>query len=33
MTAHLLGTRIERNVRAFLEGTDFVGIVDTRAGY
>ena len=33
MTAHLLGTRIERNVRAFLSGTPFVGIVDTRAGY
>jgi hypothetical protein len=33
MTAHLLGTRIERNVRAFLAGTPFVGIVDTRAGY
>ncbi len=33
MTAHLLGTRIERNVRAFLAGTAFVGIVDTRAGY
>jgi phosphoglycerate dehydrogenase-like enzyme len=33
MTAHLLGTRIERNVRAFLAGTEFVGVVDTRAGY
>ncbi|CAB4537154.1 unannotated protein [freshwater metagenome] len=33
MTAHLLGTRIERNVRAFLAGTAFIGIVDTRAGY
>ena len=33
MTAHLLGTRIERNVTAFLAGTSFVGIVDTRAGY
>jgi phosphoglycerate dehydrogenase-like enzyme len=33
MTAHLLGTRIERNVVAFLTGTSFVGIVDTRAGY
>jgi phosphoglycerate dehydrogenase-like enzyme len=33
MTAHLLGTRIQRNVRAFLDGTPFVGIVDTRAGY
>lgn len=33
MTAHLLGTRIERNVRAFLGGTPFVGIVDTRSGY
>ncbi len=33
MTAHLLGTRIERNVRAFLTGTEFVGVVDTRAGY
>jgi phosphoglycerate dehydrogenase-like enzyme len=33
MTAHLLGTRIERNVRAFLGRTPFVGIVDTRSGY
>ncbi|MEY4396781.1 MAG: hypothetical protein RLZZ40_537 [Actinomycetota bacterium] len=33
MTQHLLATRIERNVRAFLEGTPFVGLVDTRAGY
>jgi phosphoglycerate dehydrogenase-like enzyme len=33
MTAHLLGARIERNVRAFLAGTPFIGIVDTRAGY
>ena len=33
MTAHLLGTRIERNVRAFLAGTPFIGIVDARAGY
>jgi phosphoglycerate dehydrogenase-like enzyme len=33
MTAHLLGTRIERNVTAFLKGTPFIGIVDTRAGY
>ena len=33
MTAHLLGTRIRRNVGAFLDGTAFVGIVDTRAGY
>lgn len=33
MTAHLLGTRIERNVTAFLTGTAFAGIVDTRAGY
>ena len=33
MTAHLLGTRIKRNVAAFLAGTSFVGIVDTRAGY
>ncbi len=33
MTAHLLGARIERNVRAFLAGASFVGIVDTRAGY
>lgn len=33
MTKHLLATRIERNVRAFLGGTPFVGLVDTRAGY
>lgn len=33
MTAHLLGERIRRNVRAFLDGTPFVGLVDTRAGY
>lgn len=33
MTSHLLGARIETNVRAFLHGTPFVGIVDTRAGY
>jgi phosphoglycerate dehydrogenase-like enzyme len=33
MTAHLLGSRIESNTRAFLGGTPFVGVVDTRAGY
>jgi phosphoglycerate dehydrogenase-like enzyme len=33
MTAHLLGSRIEFNVRAFLGGTPFIGLVDTRAGY
>ena len=33
MTAHLLETRIERNVTAFLKGIPFIGIVDTRAGY
>ncbi|MEY4319678.1 MAG: hypothetical protein RL378_782, partial [Actinomycetota bacterium] len=33
MTAHLLGTRIERNVAAYLARTPFIGIVDTRAGY
>jgi phosphoglycerate dehydrogenase-like enzyme len=33
MTKHLLATRIERNVRAFLGGEPFVGLVDTRAGY
>jgi phosphoglycerate dehydrogenase-like enzyme len=33
MTAHLLGSRIETNVRAFLSGGPFLGLVDTRAGY
>ena len=33
MTQHLLATRIERNVRSFISGGDFVGLVDTRAGY
>lgn len=33
MTAPLLAARIESNVRAFLDGTDFIGLVDTRAGY
>lgn len=33
MTASLLATRISRNVRAFLDGGGFVGLVDTRAGY
>ena len=33
MTKHLLGSRIETNVRAFLDGRPFVGVVDTRAGY
>jgi phosphoglycerate dehydrogenase-like enzyme len=33
MTAHLLGSRIETNVRAFLSGHAFLGLVDTRAGY
>ncbi len=33
MTAHLLGSRIETNVRAFLSGEPFLGLVDTRAGY
>ncbi len=33
MTAHLLGSRIESNVRSFLSGNAFLGLVDTRAGY
>lgn len=33
MTAHLLGSRIETNVRSFLSGQPFLGLVDTRAGY
>jgi phosphoglycerate dehydrogenase-like enzyme len=33
MTKHLLGSRIETNVRAFLGRQPFVGVVDTRAGY
>ena len=33
MTVHLLGSRIETNVRAFLSGQPFLGLVDTRAGY
>lgn len=33
MTQHLLATRIERNVRAFVGDAEFVGLVDTRAGY
>lgn len=33
MTKHLLGSRIETNVHAFLHGEPFIGIVDTRAGY
>ena len=33
MTAHLLGSRIETNVRSFLTGQPFLGLVDTRAGY
>jgi phosphoglycerate dehydrogenase-like enzyme len=33
MTAHLLGSRIETNVRSFLSGHPFLGLVDTRAGY
>jgi phosphoglycerate dehydrogenase-like enzyme len=33
MTAHLLGSRIETNVRSFLSGEPFLGPVDTSAGY
>lgn len=33
MTAHLLASRIETNVRSFLSGQPFLGLVDTRAGY
>jgi phosphoglycerate dehydrogenase-like enzyme len=33
MTVHLLGSRIETNVRAFLTGQPFLGLVDIRAGY
>ena len=33
MTAHLLGSRIETNVRSFLSGEPFLGLVDTRTGY
>lgn len=33
MTAHLLSSRIQTNVRSFLSGQPFLGLVDTRAGY
>jgi phosphoglycerate dehydrogenase-like enzyme len=33
MTKHLLAARIRKNVTAFLGGTAFTGVVDTRSGY
>ncbi len=33
MTAPLLATRVTTNVRAFLSGSPFVGVVDTASGY
>ena len=33
MTAHLLSSRIETNVRSFLSGQPFLGLVDTHTGY